>query len=128
MAPLLNEARQNEVAAFAKYKGETLRVDGVAVHTGIDHFEHVVADGYGMGYGYGVGLSARRVFVAYPFVVLGDAGGKSADLVKCYFGTDDAEAVGRLNPGMRMILRGRFNQYVRDAGRLILMLGECSIE
>ena len=114
------------MAAFAKHKGEELRVDGVAIHTGIDHFTHVVAEGYGMGYG--VDLTARSVLVAYPYVVLADAGGKSVDLIKCYFSTDDAAAVGRVNPGTKMILRGRFNQYVHDVGRLVLMLSECEIE
>ena len=122
VAPLLIEARQNEVAAFAKYRERTLHVAGVVLQTGMDAFTRVVAEGSMWG------ISAREVIEHYPYMLVGDARVSSPDMVKCFFSTDDADLVGKLQPGMVVSFEGRFHQYLHDQGRLLLVLSGCWLD
>lgn len=126
VAPLLDEARQNEVAAFAKNRDRSLRVVGIVLQTGMDAYNRVVADG--IGYGWAVSVSAREELEHYPYAIVGDAQTPSPDFLKCLFSLQDAESVGRLRPGMKVILEGKFHQYVQDQGRMILVLSDCSLD
>ena len=127
VTPLLSEARQNEVAAFAKNRNRTLRVAGVVLQTGMDSFNRVVLDGYGYG-GWVMDLSARDELEHYPYALMGDARNPTPDMLKCLFPTADADIVGKLLPGMQVTLSGSFHQYVHDQGRVILILSNCSID
>ena len=127
VAPLLGEARQNEVAAYAKNRDQSLRVAGVVLQTGLDVYSRVVVDGYGYG-GWAMSLSARDQLEHYPYALVGDDRNPSPDMLKCLFSTEDADLVGKLLPGMKVVLNGRFFQYVHDQGRVILVLSSCSID
>jgi hypothetical protein len=123
VAPLLAEARQNEVAAYGKYRDHDIRVAGVVVQTGLDHFTQVVAR-----YQYLDHVSAYDERVTYPFIMLGAPTGTSPDAVRCYFTADDAEEVGKVVRGTRVSVRGTFHQYAHDGPRLLLVLSGCTRE
>ena len=127
VATLLSEARQNEVAAYAKNRDRTLRVAGVVLQTGMDPFNRVVVDGYGYG-GWAMSLSARDELEHYPYALMGDARNPSPDMLKCLFPIADVELVGKLLPGMQVTLSGYFHQYVHDQERVILVLSNCSLD
>jgi hypothetical protein len=123
VAPLLEEARRNEVAAYGKYRDHDIRVTGVVVQTGLDQSTQVVAD-YGV---YGA-VTARRENTIHPFIMLGDAARASGDAVRCYFAADEAAEIGKVTRGSRLILRGTFHQYAHDGARLLLVLSACARE
>jgi hypothetical protein len=126
VAPLLSEARQNEVAAYAKNRERDMHVAGVVLQTGIGDFRRIVAHGTAwMGLG---SANAREVLVHYPYMIVGDDRAPSGDVVKCYFSTEEADIVGKLQPGMKVTFQGRFHQYVYDQGRLVLTLSSCSLD
>jgi len=126
VAPLLDEARQNEVAAFAKNRDRSLRVVGIVLQTGMDAYSRVVADG--IGYGWGISVSAREELEHYPYAIVGDDQTPAPDFLKCLFSPQDADSVGRLKPGMKVTFEGRFLQYVHDQGRMVLVLSNCSLD
>jgi hypothetical protein len=126
VAPLLNEARQNEIAAYAKNRDRSLRAVGIVLQTGMDSYNRVVADGFA--YGWAVSVSAREEVEHYPYAIVGDEQTPSPDIIKCLFSTDDADLVGKLRPGMKISFEGRFHEYVHDQGRLILVLSTCSLD
>jgi hypothetical protein len=123
VAPLLNEARQNEIAAYAKNRERNLSAVGVVLLTGMEDFRRVVAEPYA-----GWRFSAREILEHYPYAIVGDERTPSPDVVKCLFPTDDADLVGKLKPGMKITFEGRFHQYVHDQGHLILVLSNCSLD
>ena len=127
VAPLLNEARQNEIAAYAKNRDRSLRAMGIVLQTGMDSYNRVVADGYAFAPGL-ISLSAREEIEHYPYAIVGDERTPSPDIIKCLFSTDDTDLVGKLKPGMKIFFVGRFHQYVHDQGHLILVLSNCSLE
>jgi len=126
VAPLLNESRQNEIAAYAKNRDHNLSVVGVVLQTGMDAYSRVVAEGYG--FGWAVSVSAHQELEHYPYVFLGDDRTPSPDMLKCLFSTDDANTVGGIRPGMMIRLRGRFHQYVHEPGRIVMVLSDCSLQ
>jgi len=126
VAPLLDEARQNEVAAYARNRDRSLHVMGIVFQTGMDAYNRVYADGFA--YGHWVSLSAREEIEHYPYMIVGDERAPSDGAIKCFFSTRDADVVGRLQPGMKVTFEGRFHQYVNDQGRMILVLSNCSLD
>jgi hypothetical protein len=123
IAPLTLEARENEVAAYANYRNKILRVRGVVLRTGIDHFTSIVARGHPAW-----GMTAREQLESYPFVLLQDAQAPSPDLLKCSFHDSHATEVGNLRPGMTVVLTGQLLQYIHDSEGLILALGGCELD
>ena len=130
VAPLLEEARQNELAAYAKRREHKLRVAGVVVYAGMAHARSVVATVNDFDYGWGVGgVRATEHYVPSPYVVLVDAMAKGGDAVKCYFWSDDLDSASRVVVGTRITVRGGFYQYYRDdRGRLVMVLSGCEVE
>ena len=123
VAPLLNEARQNEVAAYGRNQGRDLHVAGVVLQTGMDSFMRVVAEG-----ALGWGVSIDHVLEHSPYMIVGDDRTPTPDLVRCMFPAQDTEVVGRLTPGMRVTFHGTFHQYVHDGGRMLLVLSTCALD
>lgn len=123
---LLNETRSNEVAAFAKNRGE-MRVSGVVTATGLDQFTQVVGTGVPLGFGLAT-VAARQQTVIYPYVSLAGQRGNPYDLVRCYFAPSQAAEVGRVTRGARLVIRGHFDQYARQPPALTLILSSCTIE
>jgi hypothetical protein len=126
VAPLLYEARQNEVAAFAKNREQELRVEGVVLQIGMDAVQNVAVDGYAPGSF--VSLTARKEVAHYPYVLVADYQTPSPDLVKCQFSPSDAKTVGQIRPGARITVGGTFDRYLHNQGQLIMLLGRCSVE
>jgi hypothetical protein len=126
VAPLLHEARQNEVAAYAKNRDRSLHVAGTVFQTGMDAYNRVVADGFA--YGPMVSMNAREEIEHYPYMIVGDERASTDDAIKCVFSTNDADVVGKLKPGMKVTFEGKFHQYVHDQGRMILVLSNCSLD
>jgi hypothetical protein len=127
VVPLLGEARQNEVAAYAKYHKDDIGVKGVVLETGLDQFSQTVASGFGWAPGWG-SVTAHQEQVIYPYVVIGAGVGQARDVVKCYFGQDESETVGGIARGEPITVQGRFHQYVHLGEALMLVLGGCRIE
>lgn len=124
---LLNEARANEVAAFAKNRGQRLRAVGVVTATGLDQFTQVATSGVYWGFGLAT-TQAGQVAVVYPYVAMAGAAGNPYDLVRCYFAPSRAAEVGRVTRGTRLVVHGIFDQYAHQPPALTLILSSCMIE
>jgi hypothetical protein len=122
LAPLVDEGRQNEVAATAKYREEEIRVRGVVGQTGLDNFSHIVVGNDGFS------LAARSVQTTYPYVLLHSETSNVPSSVKCYFSESEMDTVGKLAKGSRQIITGRFQQYMRNGESVTLVLRDCSLD
>jgi len=100
-----------------------MHVVGVVLQTGMEGYTRIVAEGIPA-----FGISVEQVLEHYPFVIVADDRTPSGDAVKCYFSTEEADIVGKLQPGMKVTFQGRFHQYVHDQGRLLLTLSSCSLD
>jgi hypothetical protein len=127
VSSLLDEARQNEVAAYAKHRESYVGVVGVVLKTGLDQFSQLALSGSGWGPAW-ANVTAQEDIITFPYVVLGGSRGDSRDVVKCYFGKDDADKVGRIARGACLTVHGRFLQYVHVGKVLALVLDSCRAE
>jgi hypothetical protein len=122
VAPLLEEGRQNQLAAYGKHRGEDQRIAGVIVEAGISHYRRVVGEqAWGQ-------VSAHEELVPYAYVVLVDRQKPGADHVLCVFRDDRVKDPARLRNGTEVVVRGRFASYANDRRGLGLILQSCEIE
>ena len=119
VANLTSEARANELAAYANYRGSRLRVVGRVVSMGLRGARKAAA-------------SPRDVpgeCDASPFVYLADPTHRTADVALCYFQPDDLEQVASITPNQEVTVSCSFQGFAPlGRGGMQVILHSCTLE
>jgi hypothetical protein len=121
---LIQDGRDNEVRAVAKYENRRIAVTGTVAEVGLTKVERLSAKHqYYMG---SFGTSRlHRSQENHPYVVLKSPSGDSEDQLVCYFTPDEMDTVGEFTDGMDVTLEGRFQEYSEDEGVMMVVLTGC---
>src|SRR5258708_6065870 len=121
--PMLREARNNDLAASAKYRSMELRLTGIVVSTGEKKIEH----GADRTQGRWVEAPSEEADAAHLFVQIRDAEHPSPYVVTCYF-TQRDPAVTQLARGATVRIHGFMVEFAASAGHIDAVLKHCSLE
>jgi len=120
VGPMLTEARNNDLAAAAKYRSKELKLAGIVTGTGEKKMEHGSAH---------TGGEWRETIATeadhpYPYVQIRDAEHPSPDVVTCYFTQGDVATPAK---GDTVHIRGVFVEYAVSGGKVDAVLERCAV-
>ena len=100
---MLDEARQDRLATFSRYRERVLQLDGVVVDRSWEK------------------SGSARV----PLLVLRDAVAPQSGLALCYFREDDLDTVARTPLNTFVRVRGTFQDFIQTKGELSAVFHDC---
>lgn len=119
VSALTSEARANELAAYANYRGSRLRVVGRVVSMGLRGARKPAASPRDV-------PSERD---AAPFVYLADPARRTADVALCWFSPDDLEQVSSITPNQEITVSCSFQAFApMGRGAMQVVLHTCTLE
>lgn len=123
---LVKEGERNQIRALDKYEGESLEVQGIVEHVGLQGFRHGEATWTPGAFGRDTAtVTIKRDEYAYVELVPHP---EANVRLLCYFSPEDRSEAGDLQVGSRVTLVGVFAQYDHaTSGGLVPRLSGCHV-
>ena len=120
IAPMVSEARANQLSAIAHYKDERLEVTGVVVVAGVRNVDRFVGSpGYGS-------WTVSRENVQHPYLELSDpADATGTARLVCYFQPSMLEEIAPYTAGRAVTVVGKFQEFT--PGSMSVVLNSCRL-
>jgi hypothetical protein len=133
IASLTAEGRANPLRAHAAHRKEQVRVEALVVSTGLKNVDTIKGNTDAVSADMGPvtltsgGFTARKGATRFPYLIARDPNSSQAEgELLCFFDPEDIDQVATLDPGSRITLQGRFQEYSKGGARVVLNM--CEIE
>lgn len=129
---LLNEVRNNQIAALDAYEGKKIRVTGTIEATGLKNVNETITEGSVTGANVGdifVGgteSTSRTETRQVPFVSLKSDGGTAGNVV-CFFSDDNRSVAAKLRADQMTTVQGTVYRVKGSAKYAIVQMNDCDV-